>query len=78
MGPPIYVRFREKRIKNSLQSRKMKHFCFSMFYNQPKFCKKSRDNIVAIEKVHIQNCYEFILWNEKSIIYKRKNRNWDF
>ena len=49
-----------------------------MFHDQPKFCKKSRDDIVAIEKVHIQNCYGFILWDKKFIIYKRKNRNWDF
>jgi len=49
-----------------------------MFHDQPKFCKKSGDDIVATEKVHIQNCYGFILWDEKFIIYKRKNGNWDF
>ena len=61
MEPSRDVRFRRERIKNFLQSRKIKHFYFPIFYNQHKFCNKSGDDIITIAKVHIQNCYEFIL-----------------
>ena len=49
-----------------------------MFYDETELCKKSRNYIIATVKVHIQNWNRFVLWDEKTIINKEKNRNGNF
>ena len=44
-----------------------------MFYNKTKFRKKSRNDIVATKKIHILHRNQFVLRDEKAIIYKGKN-----
>jgi len=67
-----------RRVENALFSRKVKHFSFSIFYDQSELCKKIRNNIVTTEKVCIWNGKRFMLRDEETIVNERKNRNRNF
>jgi len=45
-----------------------------MFYNQSKFLKKRRDNVVTTKKIQIKNHQRFVLCNKKSTIYEKENK----
>ena len=49
-----------------------------MFNDQSKMFEKRRHNSVTTEEIGVQNIKIFVLRNEKSIIYKRDNRNQNF
>ena len=46
-----------------------------MFDDKSELIKKRKDNIIATKEKNICFFKEFFLWNEKTIIYKRKK--WD-
>ena len=53
----------------------MENFRFSIFGSESKLVKEWSDNVITIEKNSISFIKHFILWNKKSIVYKRKK--WD-
>ena len=56
----------------------MKNLCFLILHNQSKFLKKKRDNVVTTKKIQIRNHQRFILCNQKSIIYEKKEWKLEF
>jgi len=71
-------KIQRRKVKISLEPRKVKHFSFTMFHDKTEPGEKSRNNIVATKKIHIWHRNGFVLRNEKSIINKRQNRNRNF
>ena len=53
----------------------MKDFSFRMFYNETELFEEFGHYIVTIKKMGVRDNKQFVLRNEKSIIYKRNNRN---
>ena len=49
-----------------------------MFDNKSKTDKLFRKDIVTTEKLRVRNVKRFVLSNDETIIYKGKDRNWNF
>jgi len=64
-----------RRIKKSSQFREMKNFKFPMFNCKTKLIKKESDDVLATKKWSVWFFIGFLLWNKKTIIYKREK--WD-
>ena len=80
IGPPMEERLREGRVKRPCDLLKWKTSvfkCSTIRPNLSKLVQKLGHYIVAIKETRARRDKKFVLRNEKSIIYKQNDRNWN-
>ena len=60
-----------------MRSVEVENFSFQMFNNKTKLVQKPSHYIVATKEMRVRTDKRFVLRNEKSIIHKQNNRNWN-
>jgi len=59
--------------ERSMRSRKMKDFSLRVFDSKTETIKEIQENVITTKKLRIRSRKRFVLGNEKSIVYERKN-----